>query len=84
MGSRLKYAKFLKKLFSTLNEMKSTFALHFFANDLYHYISILLCINIQVKLAGPRRAVGRGNLTRKSEVLGSIPGLSTYFLFSFR
>ena len=49
---------FIKKLFSILNEMKSTSAL-LFANDLYHYISILLCINIQVKLAGPRRAVGR-------------------------
>ena len=25
-----------------------------------------------------------GHLTRKSGVLGSIPGLATYFLFSFR
>ena len=25
-----------------------------------------------------------GDLTRKSEVLGSIPGLATYFRFSFR
>ena len=25
-----------------------------------------------------------GHLTRKSEVMGSIPGLATYFLFSFR
>ena len=25
-----------------------------------------------------------GHLTRKSEVLGSIPGLTTYFRFSFR
>ena len=25
-----------------------------------------------------------GHLTRKSEVLGSIPGLATYFRFSFR
>ena len=30
-------------------------------------------------LAGPRSAVGR-HLTRKSEVLGSIPGLTTCFL----
>ena len=33
--------------------------------------------------AGPRSAVGRV-LTRKSEVLGSIPGLAIYFRFSFR
>ena len=25
-----------------------------------------------------------GHLTRKSEILGSIPGLATYFRFSFR
>ena len=32
----------------------------------------------------PRRvAQSVGNLTRKSEVLGSIPGLATYFGFSF-
>ena len=34
---------------------------------------------------GPgRRAQSVGHLTRKSEVLGSIPGLATYFRFSFR
>ena len=32
--------------------------------------------------AGPRSAIG--HLTRKSGVLGSIPGLGTYFRFSFR
>ena len=34
---------------------------------------------------GPGRvAQSVGHLTRKSEVLGSIPGLATYFRFSFR
>ena len=31
-----------------------------------------------------RVAQSEGHLTRKSEVLGSIPGLATYFRFSFR
>ena len=31
-----------------------------------------------------RVAQSVGHLTRKSEVLGSIPGLATYFRFSFR
>ena len=30
------------------------------------------------------RAQSAGHLTRKSEVLGSIPGLATYFRFSFK
>ena len=35
--------------------------------------------------AGPGRvAQSVGHLTRKSGVLGSIPGLATYFRFSFR
>ena len=33
--------------------------------------------------AGPRSAVGRAPES-KSEILGSISGLATYFLFSFR
>ena len=39
--------------------------------------------NIIFKLPG---CVGQsvGHLTRKSEVLGSIPGVATYFRFSFR
>ena len=35
------------------------------------------------KEAGPR-SQSVGHLTRKSGVLGSIPGLATYFRFSFR
>ena len=36
-------------------------------------------------VAGPGRvAQSVGHLTRKSGVLGSIPGLATYFRFSFR
>ena len=34
-------------------------------------------------LAGPRSAIGRAS-DSKSGVLGSIPGLATYFRFSFR
>ena len=38
-----------------------------------------------VVLGGPARiAQSVGHLTRKSGVLGSIPGLATYFRFSFR
>ena len=38
-----------------------------------------------VVLGGPARIVQLvGHLTRKSGVLGSIPGLATYFPFSFR
>ena len=39
-----------------------------------------------VTKAGPRSGIGKsvGHLTRKSGVLGSIPGLATYFRFSFR
>ena len=39
--------------------------------------------DLSFRSAGPRSAVG-GHLTRKSEVLGSIPGLATNFSFSFR
>ena len=35
-------------------------------------------------LSPGRVAQSVGHLTRKSEVLGSIPGLATYFCFSFR
>ena len=38
---------------------------------------------ITVTMPG-RVAQSVGHLTRKSEVLGSIPGLATYFRFSFR
>ena len=37
-----------------------------------------------LKLGAGRVAQSVGHLTRKSEVLGSIPGLATYFRFSFR
>ena len=43
--------------------------------------------NIRVvilKLEPGRVAQSVGHLTRKSVVLGSIPGLATYFRFSFR
>ena len=52
-------------------------------------ITTLLSINtsshlcIYVIVAGPRSAIG-WHLTRKSGVLGSIPGLATYFRFTFR
>ena len=39
-------------------------------------------VNITPQLPG-RVAQSVGHLTRKSEVLGSIPGLATYFRFSF-
>ena len=41
-------------------------------------------INQGSKLTPGRVAQSVGHLTRKSGVLGSIPGLATYFRFSFR
>ena len=46
--------------------------------NLYCYCCVLLSL-----LPG-RVAQSVGHLTRKSGVLGSIPGLATYFRFSFR
>ena len=40
--------------------------------------------NQYLRLAPGRVAQSVGHLTRKSGVLGSIPGLATYFRFSFR
>ena len=51
---------------------------------------LILCsmadgISFGVSLSLPGRvAQSVGHLTRKSGVLGSIPGLATYFRFSFR
>ena len=44
----------------------------------------LLCTYISCSLCMGRVAQSVGHLTRKSGVLGSIPGLATYFRFSFR
>ena len=46
-----------------------------------------LCVNFDTHLieyVPGRVAQSVGHLTRKSGVLGSIPGLATYFRFSFR
>ena len=43
----------------------------------------LLYAELVIKRPG-RIAQSVGHLTRKSRVLGSIPGLATYFRFSFR
>ena len=56
------------------------------------YTVQILCIGtdrsqqtVQTKIRLPGRvAQSVGHLTRKSGVLGSIPGLATYFRFSFR
>ena len=48
------------------------------------YFNIMLTNNI-VSFEQPGRvAQSVGHMTRKSGVLGSIPGLATYFRFSFR
>ena len=46
-------------------------SLHSFFTLCYGLIGMILCLVV-------------GHLTRKSGVLGSIPGLATYFRFSFR
>ena len=50
---------------------------------IYHVVRFRLLI-IPYILAPGRVAQSVGHLTRKSGVLGSIPGLATYFRFSFR
>ena len=51
-----------------------------------HFLPLSLCIFVTGRLAlmPGRVAQSVGDLTRKSGVLGSIPGLATYFRFSFR
>ena len=49
------------------------------------YVNIFLSTNPTTFILRPGRvAQSVGHLTRKSGVLGSIPGLATYFRFSFR
>ena len=48
----------------------------------YELISAYVCVCLVVVALRRRKPVG--HLTRKSGVLGSIPGLATYFRFSFR
>ena len=45
---------------------------------------ILALSEVHIGLEPGRVAQTVGHLTRKSGVLGSIPGLATYFRFSFR
>ena len=49
-------------------------------------LTVLFYFNhVRIIAAGPGRVVQSvGHLTRKSGVLGLIPGLATYFRFSFR
>ena len=49
----------------------------------YGYCSVQLSSRYAFMLPG-RVAQSVGHLTHKSGVLGSIPGLATYFRFSFR
>ena len=46
--------------------------------------AILKCVMFYFSVEPGRVAQSVGHLTRKSGVLGSIPGLATYFRFSFR
>ena len=46
---------------------------------------VLMDVHLSLTISSPGRvAQSVGHLTRKSGVLGSIPGLATYFRFSFR
>ena len=47
-------------------------------------LNALPIINMPLYKAPGRVVQSVGHLTRKSEVLGSVPGLATYFRFSFR
>ena len=61
---------------------------YFCRRDQTHSISILFysrLVSVITTFIEPGRvAQSVGRLTRKSEVLGSIPGLATYFRFSLR
>ena len=48
------------------------------------WVSSFVDKRILISIWPGRVAQSVGHLTRKSEVLGSIPGLATYFRFSFR
>ena len=61
----------LKKLRSKLNVLRP------------YYVAMVTTVLIIVPMPGCI-AQSVGHLTRKSGVLGSIPGLATYFRFSFR
>ena len=58
----------------------------YFSLKPYVVIPPLNCLEMPVQRSGwpGRVAQSVGHLTRKSAVLGSIPGLATYFRFSFR
>ena len=62
-------------LSSNANLVVATTSVHF------QFIVIILC---HILPSPGRVAQSVGHLTRKSGVLGSIPGLATYFRFSFR
>ena len=50
-----------------------------------HGLTICIYSNVSFNVTQPGRvAQSVGHLTHKSGVLGSIPGLATYFRFSFR
>ena len=51
--------------------------------EVHHRTLFQRCLCIGLSAPG-RVAQSVGHLTRKPEVLGSIPGLVTYFRFSFR
>ena len=50
----------------------------------FYFPKCLQCQNVFSHLVPGRVAQSVGHLARKSGVLGSIPGLATYFRFSFR
>ena len=49
----------------------------------YHFLNVYQSVNYIIYVPG-RVAQSVGHLTRKSGIPGSIPGLATYFRFSFR
>ena len=65
--------------------------MHIFIKNIWIIVSTIICVLTSYYASKWRRtdepgrvAQSVGHLTRKSEVLGSIPGLATYFRFSFR
>ena len=57
----------------------------FAISALFNIFYLAKCVYMYVHAEEPGRvAQSVGHPTRKSEVLGSIPGLATYFRFSFR
>ena len=71
------------RVFVGCSRVKRKLYFHSKIYHIYFYCCTICRLLVTFREAGPCSAIDR-HLTRKSGVLGSIPGLATYFRFSFR